>query len=286
MGLVPSEMRRGIGTHLRWERRESLGFRSRRNTIPEYYAGLRRSLRRQFFTATSLEGYDPAQAEMMREECILVDEDDRIRGHASKYETHTLGSVMKGTALHRAFSVFLFDSKGRLLLQKRAKEKITFPETWTNTCCSHPLYREEELEEEDHVGVRRAANRKLNQELGVSSVSPDDLVFLTRILYKAPSDDKWGEHEVDYILFAQKDISEIEDNLNPNEVSEVVHVSQEQLRKILKTRELNGQLVKLTPWFKLIAESELLFDWWDQLNVIMKIKGLPNREDANRIFKF
>lgn len=54
--------------------------------------------------------------------------------------------------LHRAFSVFLFNSKGELLLQQRAPEKITFPEYWTNTCCSHPLYNPDELPEENQLG--------------------------------------------------------------------------------------------------------------------------------------
>lgn len=55
--------------------------------------------------------------------------------------------------LHRAFSVFLFNSKGELLLQQRSDEKITFPSTWTNTCCSHPLYFPEELVEENQMGT-------------------------------------------------------------------------------------------------------------------------------------
>lgn len=102
--------------------------------------------------------------------------------------------------LHRAFSVFLFDSQDRLLLQQRATEKITFPDMWTNTCCSHPLGIPGETGttlEESVQGVRRAAVRKLDQELGIkaSQVPIDDFKFLTRIHYKAPSDGKWGEHE-------------------------------------------------------------------------------------------
>ena len=102
--------------------------------------------------------------------------------------------------LHRAFSVFLFDSQNRLLLQQRATEKITFPDMWTNTCCSHPLGIPGETGttlEESVQGVRRAAVRKLDQELGIkaSQVPIDDFKFLTRIHYKAPSDGQWGEHE-------------------------------------------------------------------------------------------
>lgn len=102
--------------------------------------------------------------------------------------------------LHRAFSVFLFDSQNRLLLQQRATEKITFPDMWTNTCCSHPLGIPGETGvglAESVQGVRRAAVRKLDHELGIKAeqVPIDDFKFLTRIHYKSPSDGKWGEHE-------------------------------------------------------------------------------------------
>jgi isopentenyl-diphosphate delta-isomerase len=56
---------------------------------------------------------------------------------------------------------------GELLLQQRSAEKITFPLRWTNTCCSHPLYKADEMEEKDALGVRRAAQRKLQHELGI-----------------------------------------------------------------------------------------------------------------------
>lgn len=102
--------------------------------------------------------------------------------------------------LHRAFSVFLFDSNKRLLLQQRATEKITFPDMWTNTCCSHPLGIPGETGAELDaavLGVKRAAQRKLNHELGIKpeQVPLDKFEFFTRIHYKAPSDGKWGEHE-------------------------------------------------------------------------------------------
>jgi len=103
--------------------------------------------------------------------------------------------------LHRAFSVFLFDpSTGKLLLQKRASEKITFPNMWTNTCCSHPLAIKSELEETNQLGVRRAAQRKLQHELGIPTeqVDVDQLQYLTRIHYLAPSDGMWGEHESEF----------------------------------------------------------------------------------------
>jgi isopentenyl-diphosphate delta-isomerase type 1 len=115
------------------------------------------------------------------------------------YTGHLMTNIDKGL-LHRAFSVFLFNSKNELLIQQRATEKITFPDMWTNTCCSHPLgipgEGGAELEEAV-MGVKRAAQRKLDHELGIKAVQVpiENFKFLTRIHYKAPSDGKWGEHE-------------------------------------------------------------------------------------------
>lgn len=107
-------------------------------------------------------------------------------------------NINKGL-LHRAFSAFIFrPSDGKLLLQQRASEKITFPDMWTNTCCSHPLddFPEEKIEEVQ-LGVRNAASRKLEQELGIpkSQTPIDNFQYLTRIHYLAPSNGLWGEHE-------------------------------------------------------------------------------------------
>ena len=113
-----------------------------------------------------LSGLDRAQVELLVEQCILVDENDKVVGFESKKNCH-LNANIAGGMLHRAFSVFLFNSKGELLLQQRSKCKITFPECFTNTCCSHPLRVEGEAEEGGQLGVRRAARRKLFQELGI-----------------------------------------------------------------------------------------------------------------------
>ena len=106
---------------------------------------------------------------------------------------------IKNGLLHRAFSAFVFrPSDGKLLLQQRASEKITFPDMWTNTCCSHPLDDfEEEKIEKDQLGVKIAASRKLEHELGIprQQTPIDEFQYLTRIHYLAPSDGPWGEHE-------------------------------------------------------------------------------------------
>ena len=113
-----------------------------------------------------LSSLDSTQVQLLAEECILVDESDRVIGSDSKKNCHLNVNIEAGK-LHRAFSVFLFNSEGKLLLQQRSKAKITFPECFTNTCCSHPLYRPEELEEKGFLGVRNAARRKLEHELGI-----------------------------------------------------------------------------------------------------------------------
>jgi isopentenyl-diphosphate delta-isomerase len=172
-------------------------------------------------------GYDEEQIKLMDEVCIVLDEDDVPIGSASKKVCecpchpagmrhqervantpigHLMENIDQGL-LHRAFSVFLFDSQNRLLLQQRATEKITFPDMWTNTCCSHPLGIPGETGvglDASVQGVRRAAQRKLDQELGIKAaqVPIDNFQFLTRIHYKSPSDGKWGEHESEWPLLA------------------------------------------------------------------------------------
>lgn len=116
---------------------------------------------------------------------------------------HLMENINKGL-LHRAFSAFVFrPSDGKLLLQQRATEKITFPDMWTNTCCSHPLddFAEEKVETEQ-LGVKIAASRKLEHELGIprEQTPVTGFQYLTRIHYLAPSDGMWGEHEGAYPL--------------------------------------------------------------------------------------
>ena len=77
---------------------------------------------------------------MHKDECVLVDEQDAVLGAASKFDAHRFVPDQPQGRLHRAFSVFLFNAKNELLLQQRAASKLTFPDVWTNTCCSHPLH--------------------------------------------------------------------------------------------------------------------------------------------------
>ncbi|CAM9536019.1 unnamed protein product [Laminaria digitata] len=216
---------------------------------------------------------DEEQAAMMAEECILVDRNDRPTGSASKVETH-LSS--RGLLLHRAFSVFLFDRKGRVLMQRRADSKHTFAGYWTNTCCSHPLWNGVEMgtdmttpkgdkmaSEGDAAvaGAMRAAVRKLGQELGIpaAQLPLEDFSFLTKVHYIASSGSTWGEHEIDYVYLIQADVDL---DPNPNEVSDAEFLDREGLRSLLASAE-RGE-VKFTPWSAYIIDR-FVFGWWDHV---------------------
>lgn len=217
---------------------------------------------------------DELQEHALKEECILVNENDIVTGSASKKDCHRVDPSNGHVKLHRAFSVFLFNTKGEMLVQRRSVHKITFPDTYTNACCSHPLHEiENEREELNQLGVRRAAQRRLNYELGIptSQIRPENFHYLTRIHYANTGDGIWGEHEIDYILFLQKDV-----DLNPNlnEVSEVRYISRTTLDK--EVSQLNAPL---TPWFELILRHRLKL-WWDNLHQLKKF------EDHNTINRF
>lgn len=96
-------------------------------------------------------GFDNSQTKFWEEGLILVDENDQVMNKISKVEAH-LNSFNNSGLAHRAFSVFLFNKHNQLLLHQRSHKKITFPLKWTNSCCSHPLYTEEEMIEKDHQG--------------------------------------------------------------------------------------------------------------------------------------
>ncbi|WVZ98545.1 hypothetical protein U9M48_043974 [Paspalum notatum var. saurae] len=209
-------------------------------------------------------GMDAVQRRLMFEdECILVDEQDNVIGHESKYNCHLMEKIEAGHVLHRAFSVFLFNSKYELLLQQRSATKVTFPLVWTNTCCSHPLYRESELIEDNCVGVRNAAQRKLFDELGIvtDELPVDQFIPLGRMLYKAPSDGKWGEHELDYLLFMVRDVKL---NPNPEEVADVKYMNRDQLKELLRKADAGEDGVSLSPWFRLVVDN-FLMGWWDHV---------------------
>ncbi|XP_030546290.1 isopentenyl-diphosphate Delta-isomerase I-like [Rhodamnia argentea] len=171
--------------------------------------------------------------------------------------------------LLRAFSLFLFNSKHELLLQQRSATKVTFPLVWTNTCCSHPVYRESKFIAENalgnraYIGARNAAQRKLLDEVGIPAedVPVDEFIPLGRMLYEAPSDGKWGEHELDYFLFT---VLAVKVNPNPDEVADIKYVNREQLKELLRKADAGEGGLKLSPWFRLVVDN-FWFRWWDHL---------------------
>lgn len=113
---------------------------------------------------------------------ILVDAEDRETGHLSKEECH------RGAGrLHRAFSVFVFDERGELLLQQRSAEKPLWPLHWSNSCCSHPRRGE---------GVEEAARRRLHEELRLAC----ELEFLYKFEYQASFGEVGAEHELCWVF--------------------------------------------------------------------------------------
>ena len=200
-----------------------------------------------------LSGTDEIQEALMAEAIIVVDEYDEVLGSMSKLEAHTGAGTY-----HRAFSVMLFDTSGRLLLQKRASSKITFPSVWANSCCSHPLHSEEEMDLHDSMGVKRAAIRKLSQELGIkeSQLPLDSFQFVTRMRYQARQDAIWIEREVDHCLVFHGDVDVVP---NSNEVDEIRWVNPEQLEEMLIA---DDQENVIAPWFRCIAARIMTKDWW------------------------
>ena len=202
-------------------------------------------------------GYDQEQIKMMEETCILVDKKDNILGKDTKVNCH-LGEGK----LHRAFSVLLFNSSGKLLIQKRSSEKITFPSIWANSCCSHPLHIDSEVNGID--GAKTAAKRKMEQELGIEpdEIKLEQLNYMTKMVYKARADEKWVEHELDYIFAIKCDL-----DINPNkiEIEETKYVNLEELDSLFDDKK-----AKIGPWFKLIKEN-FLNDIWKALDNLGEI---------------
>ncbi len=206
----------------------------------------------------ALQHEDAAQATLMAEAVIAVTEDDTVIGPMSKLEAH------RGAGhYHRAFSVLLFNTKGEMLLQQRSSDKVTFPNVWANACCSHPLHSPEELDLEDAMGVKRAAVRKLEQELGIdpAQVSTDDMVYMTKMRYSARMNQEWIERELDHIIVMCADV---EINPNPNEVANTLWVDHDKMEAMLLEERAADQAI--APWFRCIAARIMQPSWWSAFN--------------------
>lgn len=162
---------------------------------------------------------------------ILVDASDNAVGTMEKMEAHRKG------ALHRAFSVLIFNSKGEMLLQKRAKSKYHSGGLWTNACCSHPQPGEQ---------IAKAANRKLKQEMGID-LNPS---FVYKFTYHAPLDNHLIEHEIDHVFVGQFDG---EPHINHEEVEDWKFVDVDSIKA-----DAIANPDSYTAWFRLLLTHKEL----------------------------
>ena len=156
---------------------------------------------------------------------ILVDEDDNETGSGEKVSCH-LGQGK----LHRAFSVFLFDPQGRILIQQRHPDKMLWGGYWANSCCSHPRLGEDTAD---------AARRRTMEELGVQC----ELRYLYKFVYHAEFGDVGSEYENCWVFAGHFDGKL---DINESEISDTRFVTPEELTKEIET---NGDLY--SPWLKL-----------------------------------
>jgi isopentenyl-diphosphate delta-isomerase len=154
---------------------------------------------------------------------ILVDKSDKQTGTEEKLKAHKEGK------LHRAFSVFIFNSKKEFLLQKRADGKYHSPGLWTNTCCSHP---------QSGKDIKKEAETRLKEEMGIECRLKEVFSFV----YKVKFDNGLYEHEYDHVFFGK-----YEGKVKPNkeEVSDFKWLSLAELKKDIKQNPK-----KYTYWLK------------------------------------
>lgn len=162
---------------------------------------------------------------------ILVDEQDNAVGTMAKLEVH------QKALLHRAFSVFIFNSNNEMLIQQRAFTKYHSPGLWTNACCSHPRPGEE---------TQAAANRRLLEELGFSTSLQKAFAFT----YKAAFDNGLTEHEFDHVFTGQYDGTIVPD---PAEVCDFKYIPIPMLQA-----DVNLNPDQYTEWFKIALPRLIL----------------------------
>ena len=170
---------------------------------------------------------------MVQNEVILVNEQDEPIGVMEKMLVHQQG------LLHRAFSVFIFDERGRMLLQQRAAGKYHGAGLWTNACCSHPFPGE---------GIEDAAARRLKEELGFAT----SLQKIFTFTYYAQVENGLIEHEFDHVFTGRYQGRII---MNPEEVSDHRYLEMAEL-----IRELGNYPERFTSWFKIAFPK--IEKWW------------------------
>jgi isopentenyl-diphosphate delta-isomerase len=167
----------------------------------------------------------------MPEMLVLVDEDDNEVGTEEKLATHQAGK------LHRAFSIFLFNSRGEMLITRRAPGKYHSPGLWTNTCCGHPRPGE---------ALGDAARRRLREETGIVC----EIARKSQFIYRAEFDNGLTEHELDHIFTGVYDGPL--DAINPEEADAVEWVDPQQTLADMQTNPS-----RYTVWFRLSLKTAL-----------------------------
>lgn len=171
----------------------------------------------------------------MEQQVILVNEKDEVTGTAGKMEAHQTG------LLHRAFSIFVFNSKGEMLLQQRAIDKYHSGGLWTNACCSHPGPGEQ---------IQEAAQKRLKEEMGF--VIPITKSF--EFVYKANFENGLTEYEFDHVFVGEYDGPV---NYNKEEVMDFSYKSMNDIKTSLQTHP-----EKYTAWFHLAFPG--IENWWKE----------------------
>lgn len=165
---------------------------------------------------------------MIEENVILVNQNDEQIGLMPKLEAH------EKAVLHRAFSVFVLNSKNEIMLQQRAHQKYHSPLLWTNTCCSHQREGESNIE---------AGSRRLFEEMGFKT----ELKELFHFIYKAPFDNGLTEHELDHVMIGYY-------NENPE-----INLEEVEDWKWMKIEDIKEDIEKhpeiYTVWFKIIFDE-------------------------------
>ena len=182
------------------------------------------------------------------EELILVDADDRETGHLSKAACHDGDGI-----LHRAFSVFLFNDAGDLLLQQRATSKRLWPGFWSNSCCSHPRRGE---------GMEEATRRRLGDELNAKAA----LEYVYKFRYQANFGDLGSEHELCHVFLGRLQSKVL---ANDEEIAAIRFVGPQDL-----DAELAENPERYTPWFKLEWEA-LKTDYGKVLSEYLRKRDYP-----------
>lgn len=174
---------------------------------------------------------------------ILVDSNDKEIGTISKAAAHDGKGV-----LHRAFSIFIFNSRGELLLQQRAGEKRLWPLYWSNTCCSHPRAGED---------MPTATVRRLEQELGMKA----ELKYLFKFEYQATFGPQGSEHELCSVYVGKSDATP---QSHPMEIAGLKWLAVEDVTRELAS-DPKGE--RYTPWFKM-EWQRLISEYRGELPVV------------------